>query len=59
MSKFWDDSGSRASILMVRQFSVREAVVWDWIIDILGGGGVGFGEVDVGARLVLGSGSRN
>lgn len=44
MSKFWDDSGSRASMLMVRQFSVREAVVWDWIIDILGGCGVGFGE---------------
>jgi hypothetical protein len=44
MSKFWEDSGSRASILIVRQLSEREAVVWDWIIDIFGGCGVRFGQ---------------
>jgi len=53
MSKFCEDSGSRASILMVRQLSEREAVVWDCIIDILGGRGVRFGNIHVRARRAV------
>lgn len=39
VSKLEEDSGSRRSMLMVRQLSVREAVVTCWIMDILEEGG--------------------
>lgn len=35
MSKLEEDSGSRASMLIVRQLSEREAVDTCWMIDIL------------------------
>lgn len=44
VGKLRDDSGSSASMSMVRQWSVREAEVWDWIIDIV----VAFGGFEVG-----------
>ncbi len=34
ISKFWEDSGSRASMLIVRQLSVSDEVVCCWMIDI-------------------------
>lgn len=37
MSKFEELSGSRISMLMVRQLSVRESVVTWWIMDIFAG----------------------
>lgn len=38
VSKLEDDSGSRASMFMVRQFSRSEASEWCCIIDILAEG---------------------
>jgi hypothetical protein len=47
MSKFEEDSGSRTSMLMVRQLSVRESVVTWWIMDIFAGWSSPLGGVEV------------
>ena len=41
VSKFEDDSGSRRSMLMVRQFTV--AILW-WSAEAAGRGGLGVGR---------------
>ena len=47
MSKFEELSGSRMSMLMVRQLSVRESVVTWWIMDIFAGWSSPLGDVEV------------
>jgi hypothetical protein len=47
VSKFEEDSGSRTSMLMVRQLSVRESVVTWWIMDIFAGWSSALGGVEV------------
>ena len=47
VSKFEEDSGSRTSMLMVRQLSVRESVVTWWIMDIFAGWSSPPGGVEV------------